>query len=1544
MKKFCRSLVLFLIILLFRAIPSFGDNVIFIFELTDPNDSPLPFVEVEITQNGVPDQQLLFQTDDLGRIVESLPQDNDYEYKVSYGDWSSGSFSTKDVTTFLWIKLDYRQATISLLDANGDPMSDESVQMYKINDDGTEMPCSVKKTDENGVVSFVLPDKGKYKYIALDQQETFIMDGSLNKSVSALSGYTLMPIYFGFKKGTEIINVSAEDIKVYKKNTNGNYSIYGASPSNDAPGEAGYSIFESPVSCLPGGQYKAEVSTSEYGSLSVEFTAYLNSEMKDTIYFIIPVEDEGEGGGQGGGGGNQGGEGGVPEKCKLTVKTVWKDDEEPIPDVPFLVNNGQWATDILGSRTFEINKKSSQRIEVLNLSETHFITQDTTIILYLDDFYRTNFIFRLSGEEVSTPSISVICAQSISMNMCTQRSFACKPKQYCPILTLPGDYTYSFSIKDFHYDALMSSTFDIPVVPKESRGKDTTIYFDLVKKNEVKFIVLDDDGDPFPYIPAGIFKYDGGVLSSGSSFDYSSHSELETDSLGTFTDYLLDGDYRIAVMDTIFDFSIESDTTIILQSIKEKKNVYFKFLLDGKEVFPQVMRIDLFYPDSSDYVYIVSTIEKDEDGNDYRFFDKPAKCFAGKYIYSFELRDMGFNGRKSDSFEAFISAKQDTIVFIVLPVKPKVEIIVVDKERKPIQNVYGAIYRYNSDGSLDPDPLYDDFSHDELKTDDAGTIWDRLMPGKYRFVIDGIVQRDFVVGEYDIKFEVMAGVDYFTTTFIVKDTKGNPVKNTFLEIKKEGDFYGSNLTDENGEMEIMNESGTYTYYLHYGDVRDSTYHIYKSDTTIYIIVPELVYAESIDIKGCKCLQPGESIQLFSEITPSDATYSDVKWSIDNQLYANISSNGILTANEVGLEGTVIITATAKDGSDIPPVTKEIKILKSCEDYKIGFSIGKVGVTDTTISGGTLSLILDAVGDKVENPVGWYVYQYSTDSIAWHNINANPVQESSFVLDSKDYDLDETVYFRAIAAETAEIARKVSGGDLSGACLSYGISTPVKCKVVGIFQNWPDNVCSSDAEVTLNLSSESLAIIEQAGTVVEWYRKVDESTGFVKMNVPQEKWLNPTFTLTESAVFKVKVINTSEKFDAEFEQKIDYLSAPDFKIYASQDVVCEGASVELSIDNSIPANSYKWFDGSGQPTNTVLAGKEGYWAVLKACPLDTAKILLTIDDSIKISLIADRDLICSTETDPVELQVQVNQGMPGMYVWSPNSSDNTPSVSVFPGQTTEYKVTVRTVLDKCPAAVDSVTIVVEPAIELSLSASNYSICQDDTQSITLTATTQSGTPAEYIWWDGTVTSEPVRDVIPVENMVYSAQAKGAACPLSTVVYSDEVKVAVHTPVSLSVETPVVNFGEPVRLEAIVDKPVTGPYHWYGVENGNEILLGETDTPVFEHFLSKAMSYMVKAENGICPLNASVQAEVKMVDRTKIPTVFTPYDRDGMNDDFMPGYKVFIYDRYGDLICHSENGWDGTYRGKTADAGVYIYVVTMKDDRVEKGTIEIIRLKK
>ena len=73
---------------------------------------------------------------------------------------------------------------------------------------------------------------------------------------------------------------------------------------------------------------------------------------------------------------------------------------------------------------------------------------------------------------------------------------------------------------------------------------------------------------------------------------------------------------------------------------------------------------------------------------------------------------------------------------------------------------------------------------------------------------------------------------------------------------------------------------------------------------------------------------------------------------------------------------------------------------------------------------------------------------------------------------------------------------------------------------------------------------------------------------------------------------------------------------------------------------------------------------------------------------------------------------------------------------------------------------------------------------------------------------------------------------------------------------------------------------------------------------------------------------------------IPNTFTP-DGDGLNDAFFPGslvgatdrnYDFFIFDRWGEIIFEGHDlrdGWDGTYKGKTVQTGVYVWLIEVTD---------------
>ena len=66
---------------------------------------------------------------------------------------------------------------------------------------------------------------------------------------------------------------------------------------------------------------------------------------------------------------------------------------------------------------------------------------------------------------------------------------------------------------------------------------------------------------------------------------------------------------------------------------------------------------------------------------------------------------------------------------------------------------------------------------------------------------------------------------------------------------------------------------------------------------------------------------------------------------------------------------------------------------------------------------------------------------------------------------------------------------------------------------------------------------------------------------------------------------------------------------------------------------------------------------------------------------------------------------------------------------------------------------------------------------------------------------------------------------------------------------------------------------------------------------------------------------------------IPNAFTPND-DNQNEEFMSmpieleNYSMIIYNRWGQEIFISTNsskGWDGTFKGKMCQEGIYLYKI-------------------
>ncbi len=102
------------------------------------------------------------------------------------------------------------------------------------------------------------------------------------------------------------------------------------------------------------------------------------------------------------------------------------------------------------------------------------------------------------------------------------------------------------------------------------------------------------------------------------------------------------------------------------------------------------------------------------------------------------------------------------------------------------------------------------------------------------------------------------------------------------------------------------------------------------------------------------------------------------------------------------------------------------------------------------------------------------------------------------------------------------------------------------------------------------------------------------------------------------------------------------------------------------------------------------------------------------------------------------------------------------------------------------------------------------------------------------------------------------------------------------------------------------------------------------------------YYVLVGDGVCPAVPSNLYKIDVL--THVPTAFTPFQKDGLNDIFLEKREVVIFDRYGQKVFEGMNGWDGTdYNGRMVDPGVFFYKAVINGVTF-RGTIEVVYLRK
>ena len=144
-----------------------------------------------------------------------------------------------------------------------------------------------------------------------------------------------------------------------------------------------------------------------------------------------------------------------------------------------------------------------------------------------------------------------------------------------------------------------------------------------------------------------------------------------------------------------------------------------------------------------------------------------------------------------------------------------------------------------------------------------------------------------------------------------------------------------------------------------------------------------------------------------------------------------------------------------------------------------------------------------------------------------------------------------------------------------------------------------------------------------------------------------------------------------------------------------------------------------------------------------------------------------------------------------------------------------------------------------------------------------------------------------------------------------------------------------------------------YQWVPSNNLSSPFSPSTSATLYE---STDFSVFATDNKG-CTKEATLHVEVEVVNCGEpnifIPNAFTP-NADGINDvvqisgDYIASFELAIYDRWGEKVFSTKNineAWDGTFRGKTCQAGVYFYKLQVNCEGgktyVKGGDITLIR---
>ena len=523
-----------------------------------------------------------------------------------------------------------------------------------------------------------------------------------------------------------------------------------------------------------------------------------------------------------------------------------------------------------------------------------------------------------------------------------------------------------------------------------------------------------------------------------------------------------------------------------------------------------------------------------------------------------------------------------------------------------------------------------------------------------------------------------------------------------------------------------------------------------------------------------------------------------------------------------------------------------------------------------------------------------LWQSSIDGgLTWDNVTGG---FDTTYIDVTFKKMPEGVRYRVIFASNETEANQIAEkGYLDDACHPYAISNvstlTCHCEPLPISLTPQDTLICKSATITLTPKVEK-EIDEELE--YEWYYKEEGATEWTVVaqenGTTTDTIYSKTYDITPLVQTQYFAISKSASCGGDHTDTItvSLIDSIRFDLTLSKDIICEGESVTLSVENIQPITSdFVWsslresdsgFSPISQATGTTYqeSPSESTTYVVSAkmaeCASQSDTVRLVVTKTADFDLKISKEIICLGES--IQIDVENGTAASSDYTWSvqrgnattfsPITSSSGLSYQDSPTEDVTYVVSVAGGAI-CPDKTDTVRVKVVESDQLDLTISKETICKGE--SVTLAI--ENGTATEYEWTArvasattysqiSNITGTSYQDS-PTESLEYVVSTKAGHCPAVT----DTARVEVVSPdqFDLSISKETICKGESMTIA--IENGTATEYEWAakGSSATTYSQISNVAGASYQDSPTESMEYVVSTKAGHCPaVTDTVRVEV------------------------------------------------------------------------------------